>query len=133
MDTTVFLAQFWGWVMVITAVVYLMRGRSFLNEFFKMRKDKGFVFLLGWMLFFLGLVTVILHNVWVFDWRIIITLSGWAAIIQGIARVGFPKITQKVITAVLKNKITHFRIIMVAVGLLGAWLIYVSYIGLSII
>jgi len=126
MDTTIFLAQFWGCLMVITAGVYLMRGESFLHEFFKMRKDKGFVFLLGWILFFLGLGTVILHNVWVFDWRVLITISGWSSIIQGIARVGFPKTTQKFITAILKNKIVNFRIIMVIVGLLGAWLIYMS-------
>jgi len=126
MDTTIFLAQFWGWIMVVTAVVYLARGELFLREFFKMRKDKGFVFLLGWMLFFLGLATVILHNVWTLDWRVLITISGWAAIIQGVARVGFPKTTQKFITAVLKNKIVNFRIIMTIVGLLAVYLIYMS-------
>jgi len=126
MDTTVFLAQFWGWLMVVTAIVYLVRGKSFLAEFFKMRRDKGFVFLLGWVLFFLGLITVILHNVWVANWRVIITIAGWASIIQGIARIGFPEIMQKLITVILKNKIGNFRVIMVVVGLLGAYLIYMS-------
>jgi len=126
MDTTIFLAQFWGWLMVITAIIYLMRGKQFLDELFKMREDRGFVFLLGWVLFFLGLVTIILHNVWVADWRVIITMSGWASIIQGVARIGFPEITRKLITAVLGNKIVNFRIIMIIVGLLGAYLIYMS-------
>jgi len=126
MDITIFLAQFWGWLMVITAIAYLMRGRLFLGELFKMREDKGFVFLLGWVLFFPGLITIILHNVWVADWRVIITISGWASIIQGVARIGFPKITQKLITAIFKNKISYFRVVMVIVGLLGVWLIYMS-------
>jgi len=112
--------------MVVTAILYIMRGKLFLHDFFKMRKDDGFVFLLGWILFFLGLITIILHNVWVLDWRVIITISGWAAIIQGIARIGFPEITRKVIISILKNKIIHFRVIMVIVGFLGIYLIYMS-------
>jgi hypothetical protein len=32
MDTTIFLAQFWGWLSVITAIVYLSGGRSFLDD-----------------------------------------------------------------------------------------------------
>ena len=126
MDITIFLEQFWGWLMMVAAITYLMRGKSFLAGLFKMRENKGFVFLLGWVLFFLGLVTVILHNVWVSDWRVIITISGWSSIIQGIARIGFPKTTQKLITTIFSNKILNFRITMAIVGFLGIWLIYMS-------
>lgn len=126
MDTTIFLAQFWGWLMVIAAVVYLVRGNSFLDELLKMHEDKGFIFLTGWILLFMGLVTIILHNVWSADLRIIITIAGWAAIFKGVTRIGFPKITQKLITAFFRNKIILFRMSMIVVGLLGAWLIYMS-------
>jgi hypothetical protein len=126
MDITIFLAQFWGWFSVITAIVYLVRGNSFLDKLLMMHKDKGFVFLSGWVLLPLGLITIILHNVWVADWRAIITITGWASIFMGITRIGFPKATQKLTAAIFRNKVIRFKIAMVIVGLFGAWLIYMS-------
>lgn len=126
MDTTIFLAQFWGWFSVITAIVYLIGGNSFLDELLKMHKDRGFVFLSGWALLPLGLITIILHNVWVADWRIIITITGWASTFMGITRIGFPEITQKITTAIFRNKIARFRIAMIIVGLLGVYLVCIS-------
>ena len=111
---------------MITAIVYLVRGNSFLDELLRMHEDKGFVFLSGWVLLPLGLITIILHNVWVADWRTIITLSGWASIFMGITRIGFPETTQKITAAIFRNKIARFRIAVVIVGLLGVYLVYMS-------
>ncbi|MHC4680191.1 MAG: hypothetical protein ACYTEK_16005 [Planctomycetota bacterium] len=127
MDSTIFLAQFWGWLSVITAIVYLLRGSPFLDELLRMHEDRGFVFLSGWVLLALGLITIISHNVWAADWRVIITITGWASTFKGITRMGFPEATQKVTNSVLKNKIVRFRIAMVVVGLLGALLIFMSW------
>ena len=127
MDTTIFLAQFWGWLSLITAIVYLVRGKPFLDELLKMHEDKGFVFLSGWVLLALGLVTIILHNVWIADWRVIITITGWASIFKGVTRFGFPEATNRVTNAIFRNKIARFRIAMVIVGLLGIWLICMSW------
>ena len=127
MDTTIFLAQFWGWLSFVTAIVYLARGKSFLDELLRMHEDKGFVFLSGWVLLALGLITIILHNVWVADWRVIITITGWASILKGVTRMGFPEATYKLTYAILGNKIVRFRLAMVVVGLLGVLLICMSW------
>ncbi|MHC4627575.1 MAG: hypothetical protein ACYTDV_11390 [Planctomycetota bacterium] len=127
MDTTVFLAQFWGWLSAITAIVYLARGRSFLDELLRMHEDKGFVFLSGWVLLALGVITIILHNVWVVNWPVIITITGWASIIKGVTRMAFPKATYELTNSILGNRIVRFRIAMVVVGLLGVLLICMSW------
>ena len=127
MYITIFLAQFWGWLSLITAIIYLVRGKSFLDELLKMHEDKGFVFLSGWVLLALGLITIILHNVWVADWRVIITVTGWASTLKGVTRMGFPEATQRLTNALLKDKIVRFRIVMIVVGLLGVILICMSW------
>jgi hypothetical protein len=127
MNTTIFLAQFWGWLSVITAIVYLVRGKSFLDELLRMHEDKSFLFLSGWVLLALGLITIMLHNVLVADWTVIITITGWASIFKGITRMGFPEATQEVTNTIFKNKIVRFRIAMAVVGLLGLWLICMSW------
>ena len=37
-----------------------------------------------------GIAIVSVHNLWTADWRVIITLIGWMAIIQGAARLVMP-------------------------------------------
>ncbi|UCC99006.1 MAG: hypothetical protein JSW66_03795 [Phycisphaerales bacterium] len=127
MDSTIFLAQFWGWLSVITAMVYLLRGSPFLDELLTMHEDKGFVFLSGWVLLALGLITIILHHVWVADWRVIITITGWASTFKGVTRMGFPEATQKLTDAILRNRIWRFRIAMAVVGFLGLWLTWMTW------
>ena len=126
MDTTIFLAQFWGWFSVIIAIVYLVSGKSFLEELLNMHKDRHFLFLSGCLLLPLALMTIILHNVWVADWEFIITIAGWACLFMAITRIGFPKVTEKMLNTAFKDKILHFRIAVVIVGILGFFLIYMS-------
>ncbi len=125
MDTTIFLAQFWGWLLVIMSVIYTIKGNSFWDDMFKMHENRGVVFLSGWLALPLGLFTVILHNVWVADWRIIITILGWITLIKGIVRSGFPNVIQK-ITPWFYNKYIFLRVALIVMGLLGVWLIRMS-------
>ena len=40
----------------------------------------------------IGLLNIIAHNLWVADWRLMVTLFGWFVFIKGITRFAFPKI-----------------------------------------
>ncbi len=37
-----------------------------------------------------GLAVVRFHNIWVRDWRVIVTLLGWMSVIAGLSRMAFP-------------------------------------------
>ncbi|RLG69858.1 MAG: hypothetical protein DRO07_01535 [Candidatus Iainarchaeum archaeon] len=125
-DVTFFLAQFWGWLLVIVGLIFLLRPRVLLNEISGLFKDRNYVLLTGWLAMILGLFTVILHNVWTADWRVVITVFGWLSLIKGIARMGFPELPQKTASA-FKNKQALMQILLVICVLLGAWLIWMSY------
>ncbi len=125
-DVTFFLAQFWGWLLVIVGLIFLLRPRVLLNEIAGLFKDRNYVLLTGWLAMILGLFTVILHNVWTADWRVVITVFGWLSLIKGIARMGFPELPQKTASAI-KNKQALMQILLVICVLLGAWLIWMSY------
>jgi hypothetical protein len=43
-----------------------------------------------------GLAIVLYHNLWVADWRVIVTLLGWAGAIGGAARILSPASVQRV-------------------------------------
>lgn len=127
METTIFLAQFWGWLLVILCPIYLLRKKVLSEELFRFVEDKGFVVLSGYLALILGLVTVILHNLWVADWRVVITIFGWISLFKGIVRIGFPGAPQKLMSVLFKNKLILMQVLLVIATLLGAWLIWMSY------
>jgi hypothetical protein len=120
MDVTVFFARFWGSLFIILGGLAL--GAGFLGRVIKYTKEKAITVPTGYIAFLLGLVTVILHNVWVADWRLAITLLGWATLIKGILTMGFPGHIHK--------QAQHFKNAQTISGLvillLGAWLFWMS-------
>jgi len=125
MDTSIFLAQFFGWYMIIMGVIILVRGEAFLEELLKEIEDKGFLLLGGYLTLFLGLGMVILHNIWTEDWRVIITILGWLTLLKGILLIAFSKEYLKFVLPFTKNpRLT--RILTLIVIPLGAGLIWLS-------
>lgn len=54
--------------------------RRIIEEFIK---NAAIVYLAGLITFVAGLSIIIFHNIWAMDWRIIITVLGWIALIKG--------------------------------------------------
>lgn len=121
MEISIFLAQFWGWLLVIFGLLFL--GAKFLGKVIEMTEDKTFVVSTGYLSLMFGLATVILHNIWVADWRIAITILGWSTLIKGILKIGFPEFIHKQAQR-FKSQQTLEAIILL---LMGAWLIWMSY------
>jgi len=88
-----------------------------------MTENKSFVISTGYISLLLGLATVVLHNVWVWDWKVAITILGWSTLIKGILKIGFPEFIHK--------QAQHFKAhqIIEAVMLLalGGWLFWMSF------
>lgn len=68
----------------------LSLGAGFLRRVIGYTEDKAVTISTGYITFLLGLITVVLHNVWVSDWRVSITLLGWVTLFKGIEKIGFP-------------------------------------------
>jgi hypothetical protein len=126
METSILLAQFWGWLLVIACTIYLFKREPLWEELHRLAEDRGFTLLSGWIALILGLVTVLLHNAWIADWRVVITIFGWLSLVKGIVRLGFPSIFQKVVR-VYKSGIWLTRGSLAICILLGAWLIWASW------
>lgn len=90
MEISQFLAKFLGLYIFLMSLPLLIsphviRGRyeSFLN-------DEAVMKLAGIVTVLLGSFLVILHNLWVYDWRLLVTLVSWVVLIEGITIVYFP-------------------------------------------
>jgi len=93
MEITIFFARFWGSLFIILGLSSI--GAKFLGRVIKMTEDKTITVSTGYITFLLGLVTVILHNIWVYDWKVTITILGWVTLFKGITKIGFPEHVHK--------------------------------------
>lgn len=123
MDITIFFAQLWGSFFVIFGLLFIITGQ--LGKTIEMTDDKAFVISTGYITLLMGLVTVILHNLWVADWRVVITILGWSTMIKGIAKIGFPELIHKQAQRFKKKQMFSAAFMI----LLGAWLLWMSFSG----
>ena len=89
MDVSIFFARLWGSYFVIFGSLFIITRQ--LGRTIEMTDNKAFVISTGYITLLMGLVTVILHNLWVADWRVFITVLGWSTVIKGITKIGFPE------------------------------------------
>jgi len=122
MEISIFLARFWGSFFVIFGLLFIITRQ--LGKTIEMTDDKTFVISTGYITLLMGLVTVILHNVWVANWTVVITILGWSTLIKGISKIGFPEVIHKQAQR-FKKKQWLSSLFMI---LLGAFLLWMSFI-----
>jgi hypothetical protein len=87
-------------------------------------EDRGFGIIYGLLSIFLGLGTVILHNVWTLNWQGFITLIGGLALLKGIYVIAYPEPSKKTDFEV---RILSTRIVLAILGVLALWMLLVIY------
>jgi hypothetical protein len=127
MDATIALARFWGWIGIISGLVFLLRGKAWVDERLNLVGDKAFTLLGGYMTLMVGLMSVILHNMWGADWRIVVTLCGWLNLLKGVHRLAFPDAGREKAAPALKERPLITKVTLVALAALGGWLVWRSY------
>lgn len=80
-------------------IIYLSVGvgfafsTSYYNDAFKkIVNDSTYLFLGGWIATILGVALVHIHNFWVNDWRLLITIISWTILIKGVLLLAFPRV-----------------------------------------
>lgn len=92
METSLFLAKFWGWYLIIFFLILSFNPRR-IKQIFEDLKDEKFLILTSFIALIVGLLNILFHNIWQPDWKLILTLIGWAALFIGLSLFIFPKRT----------------------------------------
>ncbi len=124
MEISIFLAKTWGIVLILIPVT-MWFDRSNIEEIIKTIKTKEYIFMLGLFCLFLGSIMISGHNLWVSDWRTIITLFGWSALAKGIFLLSAPNLAIKILSMITGREILvkSFLVIIFILGL------YLSRVG----
>jgi hypothetical protein len=91
-EISIFLAKFWGWYLIIFFLILSFNPKRIV-QVIKDLEDQKFVIVISLVAIVIGLLNILFHNIWEDDWRLIITIIGWIALLIGLSLFIFPKRT----------------------------------------
>lgn len=121
MEISIFFARLWGSFYLVFGLLFIITRQ--LGRTIEMTENKAFVISTGYITFLMGLVTVILHNVWTPDWKAVITVLAWMTLIKGIMKIGFPEQIHKQAQRFKKKQMFSAAFMII----LGISLLWVSF------
>jgi hypothetical protein len=86
MQTSILLAKLIGPLMLAMAACMIGNPRGFRAVVDDFTRSPALFFLSGVLTLVAGLAILHAHNLWILDWRLIITIVGWIAVLGGLAR-----------------------------------------------
>lgn len=103
MEKSIFLAKVLGPYCIIVALGIMFNLKTYhkvMEDFFK---NSALIYLGGVIALLIGLLVALVHNVWMADWAVIITIFGWLGIIKGAWLIILPNTVAKLTEAYQKN------------------------------
>jgi hypothetical protein len=128
MAASAFLARLLGPLLLAVGVGILINPKAFGTVAGEVVRSVTLVYLFGLFDFAAGLAIVLTHNVWVANWRVLITLIGWLMLIRGAVRILAPEMIMGYATKILRNK-QIIPLSGVVTGVLGLVFCYFGYVS----
>ena len=124
MDSSIFLAKFWGWYLIIFFLILSLNPKR-IKQIFNDLKDEKFLIIFSFMAIIVGLLNTLFHNIWEPNYKLIITIIGWASLFLGLALFMLPKQTVKWLEII---NIKMVQVIYTLLFLVGIFLLNEVYV-----
>ncbi|MGP8231865.1 MAG: hypothetical protein ACLQL2_04260 [Methylovirgula sp.] len=128
MSTSIFIARLLGPLFVVVGVAVPLKTQMFRAILREFNQSRALLYLAGVLGLLGGFATVLTHNLWVRDWRIIITLIGWLAIIRALVTIFQPQWIAALGERIIDSR-SWLTVAAVADLLIGAILSYFGYLA----
>jgi hypothetical protein len=127
MQTSIFLAKLIGPILLVAGVAMLVNRKELDALAQEFLRSRALLVLFGFIDLAAGLAIVLTHNVWVADWRLIITLLGWLLLVRGAVRMLVPDQVRAFGATFLRNAnvVTGSLAVTTALGLVLSYFGYV--------
>ncbi|MGB8843725.1 MAG: hypothetical protein WCC64_21955 [Aliidongia sp.] len=83
MQNSLFLARLGGPVLTLVGLAILFRPRAFRDVLHSFQASPATLYLTGFLAVLGSMALVLTHNLWVLDWRLIITVAAWVGVLKG--------------------------------------------------
>ncbi len=125
MELSIFLAKVIGIFLMLVAASLLINKKN-TSLLFDLYKHATAVYITGILETFIGVVFVVSHNIWAFNFQGVLTLIGWIILARGLGRILFPVKATNTLEKLKKMQIM-FVPLLVFIFLIGAYLAYIGF------
>lgn len=125
MELSIFLSKVIGLTLMLIAASMLVNRKN-IELLFKLYSHAEAVFITGMLETVLGIVFVLAHNIWTYDFRVVITFIGWMLLLRGLGRIFFPTRVTDYLEKFKKMQ-GIFTPLLIFVFLIGAYLTYMGF------
>ncbi len=126
MQPPVFIARFMGPYFVVAGIGMLLNQDAYAAMIAEFVHSNALIFISGVLSLPAGLAILNVHRAWTADWRVIITVLGWLAVIGGIIRLVLPRLTAMIGSTVYSGS-AALPIFAVIALVLGGFLSFKGY------
>ena len=127
MDVSIFLAKLIGLYLVITSLFIIAKRDTFKAVFVDYFNHPALVLVNGVIALILGLLIVLVHNVWEWNYKVLITLFGYLSVLKGIILLFIPEWAHKTSDNLSKGNFYLYEGFIFF--LIGIYLTYVGFFG----
>lgn len=122
MNISLYLGRFFGLYLLIAGLLLIVRGHSLRVIIHDFYKNPPLIVIGGALALILGLLLVLAHNVWEWNWRVLVTLLAYSTLIRGIFHLYLPEQAHRFYQSYFDN-VQTLRIIGAIIASLGVFLI----------
>jgi len=119
MNASIFLAQALGLYLLIVGFSLIINASRIKPLLIQIIDNPALLFVSGFMALIIGIALVVSHNLWVADWRVLITITAWLAFLKGIVRIVFPQVALSESKKWVENDAAYYTtsVIVIIIGL----------------
>jgi hypothetical protein len=121
-----FIAGLIGPVLMVLGLSMLLNRGTFRTIVEQFAQSYALIFLAGLLALVAGLAVIRTHNIWTRDWRVIVTIFGWLAVVGGLLRILFPGEIAVIAISISDNQWILTIAALIPLGL-GAFLFIMAY------
>ena len=123
MEISLFLAKAWGLYIVIISLALLFRKEA-LQRLVNSVQDSNTVLTYSFISLLVGILSILSHNIWSSDWRVLVTIFGWLAFLKGLTFLLHPEYSIKILKALkIQRQGGSIYVYLVIALIIGLYLI----------
>jgi hypothetical protein len=125
-ESSLYLAQVMGLYLVLTGLIIMMRQKLFMAVVKEYVEHKALRTVVPIIQLLAGLALVVAHNVWTWDYRLIITMAGYLMIVESVLYLLIPEKTLKKTVMAFNTDVVYKAGGAVCI-LLGLYLVIIGF------
>jgi uncharacterized membrane protein YbaN (DUF454 family) len=127
MYMSIFLARIFGLYLLFMGVALLLKRKWFqktLDDFFN---NRAALFLAAIFTLILGIILVVSHSIFIWNWQFLVTLLAWLTLLKGLLYLFIPEKTAALSRGMMKHAGAYYISACICC-LLGAYLLYQGFL-----